>query len=42
MQVQIRNALPPKGKVYEAFEDVNIAIQDKNKYINEGKKNLIK
>ncbi|APS98421.1 HflK protein [Borreliella mayonii] len=38
VQVQIRNALPPKGKVYEAFEDVNIAIQDKNKYINEGKK----
>ncbi len=37
-QVQIRNALPPKGKVYEAFEDVNIAIQDKNKYINEGRK----
>ncbi len=29
VQVQIRNALPPKGKVYEAFEDVNIAIQDK-------------
>ncbi|SCW34507.1 FtsH protease activity modulator HflK [Borreliella japonica] len=38
VQVQIRNALPPKGKVYEAFEDVNIAIQDKNKYINEGKR----
>ncbi len=38
VQVQIRNALPPKGKVYEAFEDVNIAIQDKNKYINEGRK----
>ncbi|AJA90034.1 membrane protease HflK [Borreliella chilensis] len=38
VQVQIRNALPPKGKVYEAFEDVNIAIQDKNKFINEGKK----
>ncbi|BCR21638.1 FtsH protease activity modulator HflK [Borrelia sp. HM] len=38
VQVQIRNAMPPKGKVYEAFEDVNIAIQDKNKFINEGKK----
>ncbi|WKC85140.1 FtsH protease activity modulator HflK [Borreliella lusitaniae] len=38
VQVQIRNALPPKGKVYEAFEDVNIAIQDKNKYINEGRR----
>ncbi|AHH06270.1 Protease activity modulator HflK [Borrelia crocidurae DOU] len=38
IQVQIRNAMPPKGKVYEAFEDVNIAIQDKNKFINEGKK----
>ncbi|AAX17539.1 MULTISPECIES: FtsH protease activity modulator HflK [Borrelia] len=38
VQVQIRNAMPPKGKVYEAFEDVNIAIQDKNKFINEGRK----
>ncbi|UER67398.1 FtsH protease activity modulator HflK [Borrelia sp. BU AG58] len=38
VQVQIRNAMPPRGKVYEAFEDVNIAIQDKNKFINEGKK----
>lgn len=42
VQVQIRNAMPPKGKVYEAFEDVNIAIQDKNKFINEGRKNSIK
>ncbi|AHH08164.1 FtsH protease activity modulator HflK [Borrelia anserina] len=38
VQVQIRNAMPPRGKVYEAFEDVNIATQDKNKFINEGRK----
>ncbi|AHH03167.1 Protease activity modulator HflK [Borrelia nietonii YOR] len=38
VQVQIRNAMPPRGKVYEAFEDVNIAIQDKNKFVNEGRK----
>jgi len=35
-QVQLQNIVPPKG-VQEAFEDVNKAIQDMNRLINEGK-----
>jgi membrane protease subunit HflK len=36
IQVQLQNIVPPKG-VQEAFEDVNKAIQDMNRLINEGK-----
>lgn len=35
-QVQLQNIVPPAG-VQEAFEDVNKAIQDMNRLINEGK-----
>lgn len=35
-QVQLQNIVPPEG-VQEAFEDVNKAIQDMNRLINEGK-----
>ncbi len=35
-QVQLQTITPPKG-VQEAFEDVNKAIQDMNRLINEGK-----
>jgi membrane protease subunit HflK len=35
-QVKLQNIVPPKG-VQEAFEDVNKAIQDMNRLINEGK-----
>ena len=35
-QVQLQNIVPPKG-VQDAFEDVNKAIQDMNRLINEGK-----
>ncbi len=34
--VQLQNVVPPK-EVQSAFEDVNIAIQDMNRLINEGK-----
>lgn len=34
--VQLQNIVPPEG-VREAFDDVNKAIQDKNRFINEGK-----
>ncbi|MBR6215153.1 MAG: FtsH protease activity modulator HflK [Spirochaetaceae bacterium] len=34
--VQLQNIVPPEG-VQQAFEDVNKAIQDKNRFINEGK-----
>ena len=34
--VQLQNVVPPKG-VQDAFEDVNKAIQDMNRFINEGK-----
>jgi len=36
IQVQLQNIVPPKG-VQQAFEDVNKAIQDMNRLINEGK-----
>jgi membrane protease subunit HflK len=35
-EVALRNTLPPKGKVRDAFEDVNKADQDKERVINEG------
>ena len=35
-QVQLQNIIPPAG-VQDAFEDVNKAIQDMNRLINEGK-----
>ena len=35
-QVQLQNIVPPAG-VQDAFEDVNKAIQDMNRLINEGK-----
>lgn len=34
--VKLQNIVPPKG-VQDAFEDVNKAIQDMNRFINEGK-----
>ncbi|NLM00202.1 MAG: FtsH protease activity modulator HflK [Treponema sp.] len=34
--VQLQNVVPPKG-VQDAFEDINKAEQDKNRFINEGK-----
>ena len=36
LAVKLQNIIPPKG-VQEAFEDVNKAIQDMNRLINEGK-----
>jgi membrane protease subunit HflK len=36
-QIQLQNTRPPEGQVLDAFEDVNIAIQDMNRLINEGK-----
>lgn len=35
--VKLQNVVPPKGTVQDAFEDVNKAIQDMNRFINEGK-----
>jgi membrane protease subunit HflK len=35
--VQLQNVLPPAGEVQKAFDDVNIAIQDKERFINEGR-----
>ncbi len=35
--VKLRNIVPPAGQVKDAFEDVNKAVQDMNRYINEGK-----
>ena len=35
--VKLRNIVPPQGEVQDAFEDVNKAIQDMNRLINEGK-----
>jgi membrane protease subunit HflK len=34
--VQLRNALPPQGAVQQAFEDVNKAMQDEERLVNEG------
>jgi membrane protease subunit HflK len=35
--VKLQNIVPPKGAVQDAFEDVNKAIQDRSRLINEGK-----
>lgn len=35
--VKLQNIVPPKGQVQDSFEDVNKAIQDRNRLINEGK-----
>lgn len=35
--VKLQNVVPPKGPVQDAFEDVNKAIQDMNRLINEGR-----
>jgi len=35
--VKLQNTVPPVGEVQDAFEDVNKAIQDMNRLINEGK-----
>lgn len=35
--VKLQNIVPPAGDVQNAFEDVNKAIQDMNRFINEGK-----
>ena len=34
--VKLLNIVPPVGEVQAAFEDVNKAIQDRNRLINEG------
>jgi membrane protease subunit HflK len=40
--VKLQNIVPPAGEVQDAFEDVNKAIQDMNRYINEGKQSYNK
>jgi membrane protease subunit HflK len=35
--IKLQNIVPPAGEVQNAFEDVNKAIQDMEKFINEGK-----
>jgi modulator of FtsH protease HflK len=35
--VKLQNIVPPKGQVQDSFEDVNKAIQDRSRLINEGK-----
>lgn len=37
--VKLQNIVPPAGEVQDAFEDVNKAIQDMNRFINQGKEN---
>jgi membrane protease subunit HflK len=36
-QIQLQNTRPPSGDVQAAFDDVNVATQDMNTLINEGK-----
>jgi modulator of FtsH protease HflK len=36
-QVRLQNTIPPAGRVQDAFEDVNRAVQDMNRLINEGR-----
>lgn len=36
-QVRLQNIVPPSGRVQSAFEDVNRAVQDMNRLINEGR-----
>jgi membrane protease subunit HflK len=35
--VQLQDVVPPRGAVQNAFEDVNKAIQDRSRFIEEGK-----
>jgi len=35
--VRLQNIVPPEGRVQDSFEDVNRAIQDMNRLINEGR-----
>ncbi|MCK5157319.1 MAG: FtsH protease activity modulator HflK [Spirochaetales bacterium] len=35
--IKLKNIIPPKGDVQDAFEDVNKSVQDMNRLINEGK-----
>jgi len=35
-EVKMQQVVPPEGEVQDAFEDVNKAIQDRNRLINEG------
>jgi membrane protease subunit HflK len=35
--VKLQNIVPPAGEVQDAFEDVNKAVQDRSRLINEGK-----
>jgi membrane protease subunit HflK len=35
--VRLRNVVPPVGRVQDAFDDVNRAVQDFNRLINEGR-----
>ncbi len=35
-EVKMQQVIPPEGEVQDAFEDVNKAIQDRNRLINEG------
>ncbi len=35
--IKLQDIVPPAGRVQDAFEDVNKAIQDRNRLINEGK-----
>ncbi len=37
IEVKLQNTRPPEGRVFDSFEDVNVAIQDMNRLINEGK-----
>jgi len=37
-EVKMQQVVPPKGEVQDAFEDVNKAIQDRNRLINEGER----
>jgi membrane protease subunit HflK len=36
-EVRLRNVVPPVGRVQDAFDDVNRAVQDFNRLINEGR-----
>ncbi|MCP4154073.1 MAG: FtsH protease activity modulator HflK [bacterium] len=40
--VKLQNIVPPRGEVQNAFEDVNKAIQDRKRLINEGKESYNK
>jgi len=37
-EVKMQQGVPPKGEVHDAFEDVNKAIQDRDRLINEGER----